>query len=140
MKQGFHESFERKEEIKLSSERSFCFWFAGAFAVITAIQIHKGDLSLLWPALGVISLVTGFVRPSLAAPLNRQWSKLGLLLARVTNPVVLFLIYYTTIVPIGLLMRACGKDPLRLERENAQSYWIARTPPGPEPETMNNQF
>ena len=51
------------------------------------------------------------------------------------------MVFFTTVMPIGLLMRAVGKDPLRLRREPAAgSYWIAREPPGPEPDTMKNQF
>jgi len=54
---------------------------------------------------------------------------------------VLGLIFLTTVVPIGLLMRAFGHDPLRLKREpQAPSYWVQREPPGPAPETMIHQF
>jgi Saxitoxin biosynthesis operon protein SxtJ len=59
----------------------------------------------------------------------------------VVNPIVLGLIFLTTIVPIGLIMRACGHDPLRLKRDpQASTYWVKREPPGPAPETMINQF
>ena len=49
--------------------------------------------------------------------------------------------YYSLLMPIGLVMRLCGKDPLRLRRDpDAPSYWLVRDPPGPAPETMKNQF
>jgi hypothetical protein len=84
-------------------------------------------LALLWPAL--------------LAPLNKLWLKLGLLLFKVVNPIVLGLLFYVIVAPIGLLMRALSKDPLRLRREpEALSYWIVRSPPGPEPDSMKNQF
>ena len=73
--------------------------------------------------------------------LNRLWLRFGLVLYKVVNPAVMTLIFGSTIVPIGVLMRLCGKDPLRLRREPAAaSYWIAREPPGPLPETMRDQF
>ena len=54
---------------------------------------------------------------------------------------MLALIYGTTMVPIGLMMRANGRDPLRLKLDSkADSYWIPRDPPGPAPESMINQF
>ena len=57
------------------------------------------------------------------------------------NPLVMGLVFFTTVVPIGLALRAFGKDPLRLRREpTAASYWIPREPPGPEPDTMKQQF
>ena len=42
---------------------------------------------------------------------------------------------------MGLLMRAFGKDFLRLKRDRqAASYWIPREPPGPAPDSLKNQF
>src|SRR5580658_5696528 len=49
-------------------------------------------------------------------PLNRLWLRLGLWLYGIVNPIVVALLFYSTMVPIGLLMRRCGKDPLRLRR------------------------
>jgi len=55
--------------------------------------------------------------------------------------VVMFLLFATTIVPLGLIRRALGKDSLRLRFDpDAPSYWIPREPPGPAPESMKNQF
>ena len=57
------------------------------------------------------------------------------------NPLVMALIYFAVVTPTGLVMRALGKDPLRLKYDpDAQSYWIHRDPPGPERESMQNQF
>ena len=51
------------------------------------------------------------------------------------------LLFFVTIMPIGLVMRATGKDFLRLKRDPAaKTYWIDRTPPGPPPQSMKNQF
>ena len=50
-------------------------------------------------------------------------------------------LFYATVTPIGLIMRTLGKRPLRLKFDpEAESYWIERKPPGPEPETMIRQF
>ena len=58
------------------------------------------------------------------------------------NPLVLGLLFFVTIMPIGLVMRAMGKDFLRLQARSAsaKSYWIDRAPPGPPPQSMKNQF
>ena len=92
------------------------------------------------PGSASLLLIFGLLAPARLAPLNRAWTKLGLLLFKVVNPVVLGLIYLTTIVPIGLLMRLRGRDLLsrRFDRQ-AASYWVVRTP-GPAPETMIRQF
>jgi hypothetical protein len=78
---------------------------------------------------------------SALAPLNKLWTKLGILLFKIISPVVLALLFYVTVTPIAMLMRMLGKDPLRLRRDpNAASYWINRMPAGPTPESMKNQF
>jgi hypothetical protein len=59
----------------------------------------------------------------------------------VISPIVLGIVFYLCIAPIGWIMRLVGKDPLRLRFEpDAETYWIAREPPGPRPETLKNQF
>ena len=64
-----------------------------------------------------------------------------MLLYRVVSPLVLGLLFYLTVTPIGLLMRVLGKDPLRLRRDpDAQATGSCATPPGPAPESMKNQF
>ena len=67
--------------------------------------------------------------------------RFGLLLARIVNPIVLGLIFFGVMTPIGWLMRAFGQRPLSLAFEpQAKTYWIVRRPSGPPPETMTNQF
>ncbi len=82
-----------------------------------------------------------FAAPQVLAPLNRLWFKLGLLLHKIVNPIVLGIMFYVVVTPTGLIMRLLGKDLLRLKRDPAAaSYWIERTPPGPKPESLGDQF
>ncbi|HKU04634.1 MAG TPA: hypothetical protein VJR30_01090 [Bradyrhizobium sp.] len=140
--QSTHEAFERDEQIVAGSDRSFGLVMAGAFAVVTALNFwHAGRI---WPytsGLAAAFLIVALTRPSLLNPLNRIWLKFGLLLHRIVNPVIMALLFYGTVLPTGLIARAMGKDLLRLKREpDAASYWIVRTPAGPAPETMKDQF
>ena len=64
-----------------------------------------------------------------------------MLLHIVVNPLVMGFLFFVTVTPTALVMRLFGKDPLRLRLDkSADSYWIERTPPGPAPETMRQQF
>ena len=137
-----HEVFSREEKIVAGSDRSFGLVMAGAFALLTALNgWHAGRI---WPwtaALAAVFLVAALLRPALLNPLNHLWLKFGLLLHKIVNPVIMALLFYGTVLPTGLIARAMGKDLLRLKREpDAASYWIVRTPPGPAPDTMKDQF
>jgi predicted membrane metal-binding protein len=137
-----HEDIRREHAVVTSSDRSFGLTFAGFFVLLAGLSWWRDGER--WPyylvAAAAFALVA-FALPKLLAPLNRVWTMLGLLLFKVVNPVVMFLLFAITIVPIGLIRRALGKDSLRLRFEpDAPSYWIPREPPGPSPESMKNQF
>ncbi|WOH47648.1 hypothetical protein [Bradyrhizobium sp. sBnM-33] len=137
-----HEAFERDEQIVAGTDRSFGLVMAGAFAVVTVLNAwHAGRI---WPwtaSLAAGFLIASLLKPAVLNPLNRIWLKFGLLLHQIVNPLVMALLFYGTVLPTGLVLRAMGKDLLRLKREpDANSYWIVRVPPGPSPETMKDQF
>jgi hypothetical protein len=149
MRSSFHEDFSRKEEVKGSSDRSFGLTVGGILAAIAVVRtlLHMwhgtaaGAFEMALGGIGLVLIGFGLVAPARLAPLNRAWTKLGLILFKVVNPVVLGLIYLTTIGPIGLLMRLTGRDLLSLKIDRqAASYWVVREPPGPAPETMVDQF
>jgi Saxitoxin biosynthesis operon protein SxtJ len=142
MSPSTHEDFARTEEIRGSSDRSFGLVFTGAFLLVGVWPLMSRQPVKAW-ALGLAAafLIVSLVRPAALAPLNRAWLCVGLLLQRIVSPVVLGMLFFLTVTPIGLLMRLTGKNPLHLgfDRE-AQSYWIDRRPPGPAPDTMPRQF
>ena len=75
------------------------------------------------------------------ALLTRLWGRFTVALHRLVTPVAMLVVFVAIVVPIGLVMRALGKDPLRLKPDPAAAtYWIDRRPSGPEPATMKNQF
>ena len=137
-----HEDYGRTEVLKLGSERAFGVVFAAVFAAIGLWPLVAGGAVRAWAlGVGVAFFVVALARPALLRPLNRLWFRFGLLLNRIVNPLVMGLLFFLTVTPIGLVMRALGKDPLRLRFDRgARSYWIERQPPGPAPETMRQQF
>jgi hypothetical protein len=149
MRPSFHEDFSRQEQISGSSDRGFGLTVGGILVGIAAVRagLHLWDdaapgwLEGVLAGIGLLLVVAGLAAPARLAPLNRAWTGLGLLLFKVVNPVVLGVIYLTTIVPIGLLLRLTGRNPLHLKFDRqATSYWAVREPPGPAPETMTQQF
>lgn len=130
------------EELKPGSDRSFGFVFTGAFAIIGLLPLISGGEGRLWAlAIAAMFLAVTLVRATLLAPLNRLWFRFGLLLNKIVNPIVMGLLFFLTITPIALIMRAFGKDPLRLKPKSGEtSYWIIRDPAGPRGGSFKDQF
>lgn len=137
-----HEDLNRHDEIKVGSERAFGVVFAVVFLVVAAWPLLSW-MPPRWWALAVagLFLAAGYFFPVVLKPLNIVWFKIGMLMYKVVNPLTMAMLYVTTIIPIGLILRAMGKDPLHLKMDrSASSYWIERDPPGPAPESMKDQF
>ncbi len=139
---ALHESLTRDEAVKTSSDRAFGVVFTVVFLIIGLWPLLGGATPRVWAlAVAAVFLVAALIRPGVLAPLNRLWTKLGLLLHKITNPIIMGLVFFLAVTPTALVMMALGKDPLRRKIDKtAASYWIRRDPPGPAPETMKNQF
>lgn len=129
-------------KIEAGSTRSFGVVFAIVFGLIGLYPLLGGFPVRLWAlVIGGVFLFFAFFFSEVLQPLNRLWFRLGMLLASIVNPIVMFIIYVVTIVPFGLGARLFGKDLLRLKFQPTQSsYWEKRDPPGPEPDSLNHQF
>ena len=137
-----HEDLRRSHDVKTSNERSFGIVFAAVFILIGLWPLLGGGAVRSWAfAAGAAFLILALFWQTPLRPLNRLWLRFGSLLHALVSPIVMGLMFYSTVLPVGLLMRLAGKDPLRLKRDpQAPSYWIVRRPPGPAPESMSNQF
>jgi hypothetical protein len=138
MRDDFHESYQQGE-IKAPSERSTGI----VFAAVAAIVAFKFRDSKIVPWVGVslaaVLLVVSFFAPQLLKTITTVWFRLGLLLHRLIEPVVMFAIFLLVIVPAKYAMRI-WHDPLRRRRLNApgSSYWIERK--GIQETSMARQF
>lgn len=137
-----HERLTHDEGLIGGSDRAFGALFAAVFTIGAAWPLVRGN-QIRWWCLGVaaIFLALALLRPRTLAPLNKLWLMLGLALHACISPVVMTLLFYTTVTPVGLLLRVLAKDVLRLRIDRASpTYWIERQPPGPAPDTMRRQF
>jgi hypothetical protein len=135
-----HEDLSRRHEVTPASDRSFGFVMATAMGLFSLVPLWSGAAPVWW-LLGVAAAfaAAATVRPRVLRPLNAAWMKLGLLLNRVTNPILLAAVFYLAVLPTGLFMRATGRDPLRRKRDpRAASYWIPREPG--QSSSMTRQF
>ena len=139
---AMHERFDRAEGVAGSSDRNFGLTFAAVGAIVALWPLLGGEPPRWWLIGTAVALVAvSLFAASILSPFNRLWLRFGLLLHRIVNPVVLGVVFYGVLTPLAFVLRAAGKDSLRLKVDRAAaSYWIARDPPGPTPKSMNRQF
>ncbi len=126
------------ENIKISSNRNFGIVFFVVFLLIALYPIIKQNEIRLWSLIISLSfLVLGILNSKLLSPLNRLWFKFGLFLGKIISPIVMGIIFFFVVTPIGLLMRLLKKDLLSLKFNNEKSYWIKKNDLN---NRMNKQF
>ena len=137
-----HERLVADEVVSGSSNRSFGFTFAIVFTIVALWPVVRGRSVRGWALVAAAAfLLAALALPRVLAPLSQLWLKLGLFLHACISPIIMGLVFYTTVTPIGLVRRLLGQDPLRLRFDSgAVTYWIERHPPGPAPDTMPRQF
>ena len=140
-----HENFDHEDKVVAGSDKSFCLVFACVFAILSLFNLGFGSDINYWTYLfcgmTVVFLTVAFTIPQIARPLNILWFRFGLLLHKIVSPVIMGLMFFLTVTPIGLIMRLFGKRPLHLKFEsNAKSYWIHRPPSSLKAGSFKNQF
>ena len=112
---------------KISSNKSFGILFFIVFVLISIWPVIQGGSLRIWPIpIALLFLILGLINSKLLNPLNIVWVKFGELLGRIIAPIVMSIIYFFIITPIGLFMRLMGKDFLKIKFSNRQSYWTKR--------------
>ena len=126
------------DEIKISSNRSFGIVFFIVFLLIALYPLLKGNDLRIWSlVISFIFLALGSINSKILTPLNRLWFKFGLLLGRFISPLVMGIIFFIVVTPIGIIMRLLKKDLLNLKYNKKETYWIDKS--GPKSK-MKNQF
>jgi hypothetical protein len=133
---------EHDEVVVGPSDRNFGATMAAVFALIGILGLYKGSSHApVWLCTAAVFAGLTLWRPQSLGLANRAWRRLGLLMYRVVNPVIMAILFFGAIMPIGLAMRLFGKDFLRLARDaSVPTYWLPRSDPRPPSESMRQQF
>ena len=126
------------DDVKISSNRSFGIVFFVVFLLIALYPLTNEAEIRIWSVIiSLIFLILGLLNSKILAPLNKLWFKFGIFLGKMISPLIMGIIFFLVVTPIGLIMRLLGKDVLNLKYNDNQSYWIERN--GPKSK-MKNQF
>ena len=126
------------DEIKIGSNKSFGIVFFIVFFIIAIYPLLSQNEVKLWSLIiSIIFLILGLLNSKLLTPLNKIWFKFGILLGKIVSPLVMGLIFFFVVTPIGILMRILKKDLLNLKFNKKTTYWIEKNDPKSK---MKNQF
>lgn len=142
MSGGIHERFDQEDEVIGPSNRRFGMTLGIIAALIAAWKgYHTSVWTFFWALGAAIFIALAIARDAALGPLNAAWLKLGLLLYRVVNPIIMAVLFYGAILPTGLILRLRKKDLLRLKWDRAaKSYWLSRDDSRSLQQSMRQQF
>jgi hypothetical protein len=138
-----HEPIVSFRKVTLGSNRKFGLAFSGLFLAFGVWPLFRHASLPRWSMILISSflLPVALFSPQLLTPLNRIWFKVGIALNRIIHPVVMWILFFGAVVPLGWYLRKRGEDLLRLKmRPDATTYWIERHPPGPVRGTLTKQY
>ena len=125
-------------DIKIGSNRSFGIVFFVVFLLIALYPLtYNGEISIWTLLISLIFLVLGLLNSKILSPLNKIWFKFGILIGKIVSPLIMGIIFFLVVTPIGFIMRLLRKDLLNLKYNKNKSYWIEKN--GPKSK-MKNQF
>ena len=128
-----------KSNIKISSNRNFGLVFFFIFLVVSIWPLTHNESPRIWSAIiSLAFLILVLTRSKLLTPLNRLWAKFGIILGAIIAPIVMGVVFFLVITPIGLVMKIIGKDLLSIKYDKKkETYWVKRDRPT---STMKQQF
>ena len=125
-------------EIEISTNRSFGIVFFIFFFIIGIYPLLNDQNVRVWSIIiSIIFLILGLLNSKILTPLNKFWFKFGIFLGKIISPLIMCIIFFLVVTPIGLIMRLLGKDVLNLRYNMNKTYWIEKNTPKNK---MKNQF
>ena len=117
----------RKIKTKIGSNRNFGLVFFTVFLILSIWPLMYEEPIRAWSFLiSIVFLILGLMNSKILTPLNQFWFKFGMLLGRIISPIVMGVVFFIVVTPIGLFMRLIGKDLLQTKFSKKNSYWINR--------------
>ena len=111
----------------MSSNKSFGIVFFIVFLIFAVYPLkNNGNIIIPLIIISFVFLLLGLTNSQLLTPLNKIWFKFGIFLGKIVSPLVMGIIFFLLVTPIGILMRLFKKDLLNLKYNSKKSYWIEK--------------
>ena len=120
-----------QQNVETKQLLTFGLLVGGIFSVIGLWPIvFREEPPRTWAlACGAILILLGLVLPHRLKPVYRVWMKIGQVLGWINTRIILGVIFYGLLTPMGLVMRLFGKDAMHSAlTQEATTYRLVRTP------------
>lgn len=117
---------ESSINIKRKNNITFGILFFVFFLIIGLYPLISNEPIRIWSIIvSLVFLTVTIIKPNLFTFLNKLWIKFGILLGKIISPIVMGLVFFFVVTPIGIFVKILKKDIMGLKR-GASSYWITR--------------
>lgn len=116
-----------KKKIEIPSNKSFGIVFFVVFLAIGLYPLLDQNQIKIWSILiSLMFLFFGLLNSKLLSPFNRIWTKFGFLLGNLISPIIMGMIFFIVVTPIGIIMKILKKDLINLKKKDVNSYWVKK--------------
>jgi hypothetical protein len=117
---------ENSINIKRKNNITFGILFFIFFLIVGLYPLISNEPIRIWSvAVSLVFLIITIIKPNLFTFLNKLWIKFGILLGKIISPIVMGLVFFFVVTPIGMFVKVLKKDVMGLNR-GASTYWITR--------------
>ncbi|NCU46161.1 MAG: hypothetical protein EBX83_02570 [Candidatus Fonsibacter ubiquis] len=117
---------ESSINIKRKNNITFGILFFVFFLIIGLYPLISNEPIRIWSIIvSLVFLTVTIIKPNLFTFLNKLWIKFGILLGKIISPIVMGLVFFFVVTPIGIFVKILKKDVMGLKRGKS-SYWITR--------------
>jgi hypothetical protein len=112
-----------------------------AFFALTGLLLWRGreTIAYVTGTLSALLILGGVIVPTKLGPIERAWMAMALRISKVTTPVIMGIVYFLVLTPIGLVMRLLGRNPLVHPRQQT-SLWVDRAEDKVKTGGMRHQY
>ena len=127
---------------KRQDPRSFGFSVGAVCAALALLELWRGRVTAasILGGIAVALLVPAALRPSLLRAPSAWWWRLARALGWINSRVLLSACFFLILTPAAVVLRACGRDPLRLKRPGRGSGWLPYPERARDPKHYERMF
>jgi hypothetical protein len=107
--------------------RKFSFTVGIALLMLAGVVYWRGKpiVSSVLGGIGALLILAGLVAPTQLGPVEHAWFRLAHAISKVTTPIIMGILYFMVLTPVGLVMRLMGRKAL-VHGSPAGSAWVQR--------------